>query len=208
MQDEIKVVVAGKCISIFTNVCNSREDQLWDISYLSWGTWTHFFLPLLPILPRSTSQKGWQPQIGSSGSAVYAFLFSGVKCRKQVIPQHAVGKRQRTGAAWCRFILLAKPSRYFKVKLCNHRELNEKFTVPRVNLEKPIRAESFMVLDCFLGWGGESRQDPVSCWKQKARNRNTSKELDVQCMAISNHSCMNKFSKYFEEIWTTSYCVI
>lgn len=51
-----------------------------------------------------------------------------MKCRKQVMSQHSV--RKQAGGVWGRVILLTKPSRYLKVKLCNHRMLNGRFTVP------------------------------------------------------------------------------
>lgn len=164
MQGEVKAAVVSKWILIFRNVCNSKEDQLWDTSYLCWGMWTHFFLPLLCIFPHSILQDGWQSQIGISGNAVYAFLFSGMKCRKQVMSQHAVGKWQGTGGVWGRVILLTKPSRYFTVKLHNHRELHESFTMPGVSQERAVRVECFLILDSVLGWGQKKRQDTVSCW--------------------------------------------
>ena len=167
MQDEVKAAVVRKCILIFRNVCSSREDQLWDTFYLSWGTWTHFFLPLLHILPHSISQEGWQSQIGISGNAVYAFLFSSMKCGKQVMSQRTMGNWQRAGHVWGRVILLTKSSRYFKVKLCSHRELHERFTVPGVSQETPVRAECFLILDSVLGWGGKKRRGR----EEKARYR-------------------------------------
>jgi len=44
-----------------------------------------------------------------------------------------------------------KPSRYFKVQLCNHSELHERFTVPGISQERPARAEYFLILDAVLG---------------------------------------------------------
>ena len=132
-----------KCILIFRNVYNVREDWWWGLSYLSWSMWTHFLLPVLCILSHSISQEGWQSWIGISGNAVYAAFFSGIICRKQVISQQVVEKQQGAGGVWGRVILLIKPSRYYKVKLCNHRELHRGFTVPGNSQERPVRAECF-----------------------------------------------------------------
>lgn len=85
-----------------------------------------------------------------------------MKSRKQVVSQHAVGKQ--AGGAWGRVILLSKPSRYLKVKLCNHRMLNGRFTVPGVSQKRAVRAECFLFLDSVLGWRGKIRcHDLTSC---------------------------------------------
>lgn len=76
-------------------------------------------------------------------------MFSAMTCRKQVVSQHAVGNQ--AGGVWCRVIFLSKLSRYLKVKLCNHRMLNGRFTVPGVSQERAVRAECFLFLDSVLG---------------------------------------------------------
>lgn len=76
-------------------------------------------------------------------------MFSAMKCRKQVMSQHTVGKQ--AGGAWGRVILLTKPSRYFRVKLCNHRMLNRKFTLQGVSQERAVGAECFLFPDSVLG---------------------------------------------------------
>lgn len=80
----VEAAVVTECILVLRNVSNSGEDQFWDTSYLSWGTWIPTIISRVVFMPScfelwNVESKWclsmlWESRLGVLGAGLSSWL--------------------------------------------------------------------------------------------------------------------------------------